>query len=151
MSGALCAKPKANVRPITRKILYAVIFEVGGILLGGLALHLMSSAPVDLTLALSTFAAVIALGWSMLFNTAFEAWETRQSQKGRSFLRRAVHAALFEGGLVLILVPATVWWLSVTWQAALAYETTLIVFFLFYAAAFTWAFDKIFGLPQSAR
>ena len=53
--------------------------------------------------------------------------------------------------MTLILVPATAWWLDTTWTTALAYETTLIVFFLIYAAAFTWAFDTIFGLPPSAR
>ena len=52
------------MRPFVRKILYAVTFEAGGILLGGLVLHLISSAQVDRTLA---------LGWSMMFNSAFEA------------------------------------------------------------------------------
>ncbi len=139
------------MRPILRKILYAVTFEAGGILLSGLLLHLMSQAPVDRSLALSAFNATIALVWSLLFNTGFEAWEARQTQKGRSFMRRTAHAALFEGGLTLILVPATAWWLNTIWTTALAYETTLIVFFLLYTAAFTWAFDTIFGLPPSAR
>ena len=66
-------------------------------------------------------------------------------------MRRAAHATLFEGGLTLILVPATAWWLGVTWIASLAYEATLIGFVLLYAAAFTWAFDQVFGLPASAN
>jgi hypothetical protein len=39
--------------PATRKIIYAVTFETGGILLGGLVLHLVSRAPLDHSLALS--------------------------------------------------------------------------------------------------
>ena len=38
-------------------------------------------------------------------------------------------------------------------RAAGAYRRTLgiLAFFFVYAIVFTWAFDKVFGLPQSAR
>ena len=137
--------------PRVRKITYAVTFETEGILLGGLILHLMSRAPFDRALALSTMGATIALLWSYAFNTAFEAWEARQTTKGRSFARRTAHAVLFEIGMTLILVPVTAWWLSASWLAALIYESSLILFFLVYAWVFTWAFDAIFGLPDSAK
>ncbi len=139
------------MHPKLRKVLYAVTFEGLGILLCATVLHLLSQAPVDRSLVLSAANAVVALIWSLIFNTGFEAWEARLTTKGRSLLRRAGHAILFEGGLTVILVPATAWWLNVGWLAALAYESSLIAFFLLYAAAFTWAFDKIFGLPDSAR
>ena len=137
--------------PALRKIVYAVTFETGGIFLGGMVLHLVSQAPVGQSLALSTMGASIALLWSYAFNSAFEAWEARQPTKSRSFARRAAHAALFEAGLTLILVPLTAWWLSATWVEALVYESSLIIFFLFYAWVFTWVFDAIFGLTGSAK
>jgi uncharacterized membrane protein len=137
--------------PGFRKIIYAVSFETGGVLLGGLVLHLVSHAPVDRSLALSTMGATIALLWSYAYNSLFEAWEARQAVKGRSFVRRTVHAVLFETGLTLILVPLTAWWLSATWLAALLYESSLIAFFLVYAWVFTCAFDALFGLPDSAK
>jgi uncharacterized membrane protein len=34
---------------------------------------------------------------------------------------------------------------------ALIYDAGLIIFFAVYAVVFTWAFDRIFGLPESAR
>ena len=139
------------MRPALRKILYAITFEVGGILIGGAALTLMSDAGAAKSVSLAAFGACIAMLWSLIFNTMFEAWETRQSTKGRSPLRRAAHAVLFEGGLVLILLPAMAWWLNTTLWAALSYEAVLIGVFLIYAWAFTWAFDKIFGLPASAK
>lgn len=137
--------------PRVRKITSAITFETAGILLGGLILHLMSRAPLDRALALSTMGATIALLWSYAFNTAFEAWEAHQTTKGRSFARRTAHAVLFEIGMTLILVPVTAWWLSASWLAALVYESSLILFFLVYAWVFTWAFDAIFGLPDSAK
>ena len=149
-----CNLPKTKpsiMRPALRKIIYAVAFETGGILMATGALRLMSDAGSAKSFSLAVFSAAVALSWSFLFNTAFEAWETRQTTKGRSPLRRAVHAVLFEGGLVLILLPATAWWLSTTLWLAFTYEAVLIGLFLVYAWAFTWAFDKLLGLPNSAK
>jgi uncharacterized membrane protein len=139
------------MHPTLRKIIYAISFEVGGILIGGAALTLMSDAGAGKSLSLAAFGAAIAVLWSLVFNSMFEAWETRQSTKGRSPSRRIAHAVLFEGGLVLILLPAMAWWLNTTIWAALVYESVLIGVFLIYAWAFTLAFDTIFGLPDSAK
>ena len=49
-----------------------------------------------------------------------------------------------------LLVPLIAWWLDVTlWQALLA-DLGLMAFFFFYTMGFTWAFDRVFGLPASA-
>lgn len=137
--------------PLARKIIYAVTFEGLGILMGALVLRLLSGAAAEQTLGLSVIGAAIALVWSYAFNSAFEAWEARQPTRGRSFRRRTVHAILFEGGLTVILLPLTAWFLSVGLATAFAYEIGLILFYLGYAWAFTWAFDRLFGLPDSAR
>ena len=139
------------MRPTPRKIICAVSFEAGGILLGGAALTLMSDAGAPKSLTLSAFGTGIAMVWSLAFNTMFEAWETRQPTKGRSASRRIAHAVLFEGGLVILLLPATAWWLDTTLWNALTYEAILIAIFLIYAWTFTLAFDTIFGLPSSAK
>jgi uncharacterized membrane protein len=89
--------------------------------------------------------------WNLAFNALFEAWESRQTTRGRSLARRTAHALLFEAGLVLMLLPLTAWWFDVSLLTALAYEGVLIVAFLVYTWAFTWAFDRLFGLPASAR
>jgi uncharacterized membrane protein len=91
-----------------------------------------------------------ALGWSYLFNTVFEYWESRQAQKGRSVLRRVVHAVGFEGGLVVLLVPVMAWWLGTTLQEAFIADMGVLAFFFLYSFIFTWAFDQVFGLPASA-
>lgn len=137
--------------PTRRKIVYAVSFETLGTLVASVALMLMSQASAGSSLALSVLTATIALCWSHLFNTGFEAWEARQPVKGRSIRRRTVHALMFEGGLVLICIPVMAWWLQVGYIEALVYEAGLIVLFMVYTYAFTWAFDRIFGLPASAR
>jgi uncharacterized membrane protein len=93
----------------------------------------------------------IALGWNYVFNALFESWETRQAVKGRSIRRRLAHGLGFEGGLVVLLVPLTAYWLDTTLLAALLAELGLLALFFVYAIAFTWTFDRVFGLPQAAR
>ena len=137
--------------PFFRKITYAVSFETLGILLGAAVLTLFSGASAENTFGLATTGAAIALGWSYLYNSLFEAWEARQPVKGRSILRRTVHAVLFEAGMTAILLPFTAWFLSVDLWTAFVYELGLILFYLVYTWAFTLGFDRIFGLPESAR
>ena len=137
--------------PTRRKIVYAVSFETLGTLVATIALMLMSEASAGSSLVLSILTATIALSWSFVFNTIFEAWEARQPVKGRSLRRRTAHALMFEGGLVLICIPVMAWWLQVGYLEALVYEAGLIALFIVYTHAFTWGFDRIFGLPASAR
>lgn len=137
--------------PALRKILYAVSFETLGVAVASIGLLLMSEASAEQSITLSILAASLALGWSFVFNSLFERWEARQMRRGRSLGRRSAHAILFEGGLVVILVPVTAWWLKVGLWQAMAYEAGLIGLFILYTYLFTWAFDSLFGLPASAR
>ena len=93
----------------------------------------------------------IALAWNYTFNAMFEWWEQRQSVKGRSSLRRLVHGIGFEGGLGLLLIPVMALWLHIgLWEAVLT-ELGFLLFFMGYTLVFTWSFDHLFGLPESAR
>lgn len=101
---------------------------------------------MGLAVALSS----IALGWNYLFNAIFERWESRQSVTGRSFARRLAHGIGFEGGLVVILIPVMAIWLDISPLDAFLANLGLLAFFFVYAIAFTWAFDRVFGLPAAA-
>ena len=103
------------------------------------------------TLGLAVVLSSIALTWNYVFNWLFERWESRQSVRGRSFVRRLAHGAGFEGGLVIILLPVMSLWLDISLAAALVANLGLLAFFFFYAIAFTWCFDRVFGLPASAQ
>lgn len=99
---------------------------------------------------LSITSSAIAMTWNWGFSTAFEAWERRQSVKGRSFKRRFVQAVLFEAGLIVILVPLIVWWLDIDLWKSFIMNLGLMAFFLAYAFFFNLGFDRIFGMPVSA-
>ena len=139
------------MRPLLRRVIYATAFEAGGILLSTLLLLAMAKTTGPSSLAFSVLASTVAMLWNLAFNALFERWESAQPVKGRSPARRTAHALLFEAGLVMALLPLTAWWFAVPLLTALAYEAVLILAFLLYTWVFTWAFDRLFGLPASAR
>ena len=135
---------------IQRKIVYVGLYEGIAILCASVGLAALSGAGAGTSTALAAATSVIAVVWNLLFNTLFEAWESRQAQRGRSLARRVAHAIGFEGGLAAVLVPLFAWWLGVSLWEALLFDAALLVFFLFYTFVFNWGFDRVFGLPASA-
>jgi uncharacterized membrane protein len=137
--------------PRHRRILQALLYELGAIAFVGPVLAWMFGTAMGSTLALAVLMSSIALAWNYVFNALFERWEACQPVKGRSFARRLAHGTGFEGGLVLFLVPVMAWWLETTLLKALLADLGVLAFFFVYAIGFTWAFDQMFGLPESAR
>lgn len=136
--------------PRNRRVLQALLYEVIAIAVVGPALGQAFDKPTSSTMGLAVVLSTIALTWNYLFNWVFERWESRQVVRGRSFKRRLAHGVGFEGGLVVILLPVMSLWLDISpWEAFLA-NLVLLVFFFVYAVVFTWAFDRVFGLPASA-
>ncbi|MBK0393741.1 PACE efflux transporter [Ramlibacter algicola] len=136
--------------PTTRRVLQAVLYEAIAIAVVGPGLSLAFDEPPTSTFGLAVVLSTIALTWNYVFNWLFEKWEARQAVRGRSFARRLAHGAGFEGGLAVILVPVMSLWLGITPAAAFAANLVLLAFFFVYAIVFTWAFDRVFGLPASA-
>lgn len=136
--------------PITRRVLQALLYEIGAVSVVGPVLALTFDKPASSAFVLAVVLSAIALVWNYLFNAAFERWESRQVCKGRSATRRLAHGTGFEGGLTLMLVPVMALWLDTTFMVAFLTNSGLLGFFFVYAIDYTWAFDKVFGLPLSA-
>ena len=136
--------------PKARRVLQAILYEVFAIAFVGPVLSVAFDKSPASTMGLAFVLSSIALSWNYVFNTIFERWESRQSARGRSFARRLAHGMGFEGGLAVILIPVMALWLDISPLSAFLANLGLLAFFFVYAIAFTWAFDRIFGLPQSA-
>lgn len=135
----------------TRRVVQAVLYETIAIACVAPMLVLVFGQSPLSSLGLSLTMSSIALVWNYSFNALFERWEARQTVKGRSWQRRAAHGLGFEGGLALILVPVMAGWLGISWWQALVADLGILLFFLVYTVVFTWVFDRVFGLPQSAQ
>jgi uncharacterized membrane protein len=138
------------MHPKTRRVFQAVLYEALAVAFVGPVLGLLFLQPLWSALGLAVCMSLVALAWNYVFNGWFEAWEARQAVRGRSLQRRLAHGLGFEGGLLVILVPMMAWWMDTTLWVALVADLGIFGFFFVYAVAFTWTFDRIFGLPQSA-
>ncbi|MBC7608341.1 MAG: multidrug/biocide efflux PACE transporter [Polaromonas sp.] len=124
------------------RFLHALIFEVlaiaicapvGAWLLGHSLAHMGA-----LTLMIS----LVAMGWNMVFNALFDRAQWRWGFT-RNLTARAVHALLFEIGLLLVIVPLAAWWLDMGLWHAFVLDIGIALFFMPYSFVFNWLYDKI--------
>ncbi|WP_350551902.1 PACE efflux transporter [Pseudoalteromonas sp. 120-MNA-CIBAN-0494] len=137
--------------PKKRRILQAVLYELFAIAFVGPIISFMFDKSATSAIGLAFVLSSVALSWNYVFNALFERWESQQTIKGRSFNRRLLHGIGFEGGLVLILVPVMALWLKISVLSAFIANLGFFIFFFVYAIVFTWAFDRVLGLPASAQ
>ena len=140
-----------KLQGMLRRVVYLSLYELIAIVMASAGLMLMSGKGVFDSGSLAVATSAVALAWNAAFNALFERWESRHPAPGRSVQRRIAHAVAFEAGLVVMLVPLIAWWLGVGLWQALLMDLSLVVFFLVYTFAFTWAFDAVFGLPLQAQ
>ena len=149
-SSSAAPRKATGLQGAKRRIIYVSLYEAIAIAVSSLIFIAIGQKASD-SGVMAVAASVIAICWNLSFNHLFEKWEASQTVKGRSVLRRVVHAIGFEGGLALVLIPLMAWWFNITlWEAAVM-EAGLLVFFMVYTFAFNWAFDRLFGLPASAQ
>ncbi|MFT4149897.1 MAG: PACE efflux transporter [Paracoccaceae bacterium] len=133
------------MRSTRNRIAHALMFEVLGLLLvtplGMLALH----KPVHEIGAVALFGSLLATGWNYFYNLIFDRAMLRlRGRPDKTPAIRVLHAVLFEGGLLAILVPFAAWWLDIGLLAALILDLGFAGFYLVYAFVFNWAWDRIF-------
>ena len=131
--------------PLLRRVVYAVVFELLAILFTTVILAALGNGGGP-SLAVAVVSSTVALLWNIVFNSVFETLGIT----GRPWWVRVAHAVGFEGGLIVFLVPAVALILGIGLGEAFLIEAGLLVFFLVYAAVYAYAFDSVFGLPDSA-
>lgn len=132
---------------VRRRVVYVALYEAIALGIGTLGFLGASDAGLPRAAALAVFASVFAVVWNFTWNTLFERWEARQAERRRGIARRIGHAVGFECGFMAVLLPAAAWWLDIGLVRSFMVNLGLNLFFLVYTFVFTWAFDRVFGLP----
>lgn len=135
---------------IKRKTVYVSIYEAIAFACGTLGFFSVSDTGIERAGALAIFASLFAVCWNFGYNALFERWEAGQHTRGRSVGRRVLHAVGFELGFMVVLLPVAAWWLEISYARSFMVNLGLNIFFFVYTFAFTWCFDRVFGLPASA-
>ena len=62
---------------------------------------------------------------------------------------RVLHTLMFEGGLLVLLVPMIAWYLAIPLMAALMMDLAIMLFYLVYTFFFNIAYDRVYPLPET--
>ncbi|SLN54764.1 PACE efflux transporter [Oceanibacterium hippocampi] len=136
------------MRTTPDRIRHAISFEIIGLVI---VTPLGASAfdtPLDVIGVVAIVSASIATAWNYLYNLLFDHAMLRLVGSLRKTIPiRVLHAVLFEGGLLIVLMPFIAWYLGVSWLDALLVDVSFAAFYLLYAFVFNWAYDVVFPLP----
>lgn len=137
------------MRSTSDRIRHAVSFEIIGLALitplGAFAFGM----PVADIGVVGVASATIATGWNYLYNLGFDhVMQRLTGSTQKSLAVRVLHSVLFEGGLLLALLPLIAWYLGVSMLQAFMMDVSFALFYLVYAFVFNLAYDKIFPLPD---
>ena len=91
---------------------------------------------------LTLMISLVAMTWNMIFNAIFDRVQRRLGFE-RTLVARALHAVLFEIGLLLAVVPLAAWWLKIGLWEAFVLDIGIALFFLPYTFCFNWAYDHL--------
>jgi uncharacterized membrane protein len=137
------------MRTTADRIRHAILFELLGILLAtplaafAFGMHAGDSAVIVIG------GATLAMVWNYIFNLGFDHAMTRwRGTTLKTPAIRVLHAALFEAGLLIMLMPLIALYLGISLWAAFLMDIAFALFYMGYALVFNWAYDRMFPLPE---
>lgn len=130
------------------RIRHAVLFEVIGLILFTLAGTWIFSTPMGNMGVIAIFGATLAMLWNYLYNLIFDHVLLRfRGRLDKTVAMRALHAILFEIGLMILMLPFIMWYLGIGMIEALIMDMGYALFFMCYAFVFNWGYDIVFPIP----
>jgi len=136
------------MRSFMDRVRHAMMFEIIGlaIFIPGSA-FILDKPAADMGV-IGVVSATTATVWNFLFNLGFDKAMLRfTGSVHKSMIVRVLHAILFEGGLIVLLIPFIAWYLGISLITALVMDIAIVVFYLVYAFVFNIAYDRLFPLP----
>ena len=138
------------MRAIRDRIRHTISFEIIGLLiatpLGAFAFGLPLADVGVVGLGTSLVAAL----WNYVYNLGFDHALVRfKGDTSRGVGLRVLHAVLFEGGLLVMLMPIIAWYLGISLVEALAMDVSFALFYMGYAFVFNLAYDRLFPVGGS--
>ena len=138
------------MRTTLDRIRHAILFELVGLVLmigGGSILTGFDAHSLGV---IGVVSSLVATAWNYVYNLGFDRAMLRlRGSVLKTHPIRALHALLFEAGLLVLLLPFVAWMLGVSlWQAFL-FDLAIAVFYIVYGYAYNWAYDRVFPMPEA--
>lgn len=137
------------MRTTLDRLRHAILFEIIALLIIAPVGAWVFDLPIHEVGIAGAVSAAIAALWNMVYNHLFDRALLRRTGTTQKSQRMcALHAVLFEAGLLLVLIPFIKFYLDVSWLEATAMDVATAGFYVVYAYAFNWTYDRAFPLPE---
>ncbi|MCA0417939.1 MAG: PACE efflux transporter [Proteobacteria bacterium] len=141
-----------SMRSLPDRIRHTVMFEVIGLALvipGGAMLFNLPATHMGV---IGVGSATVATLWNFVFNLGFDHAMLRFAGHTRKSLGlRVLHALLFEGGLLVLLLPPMAWYLGMGLWQTFVMDLAIVVFYVVYAFLFNLAYDRVFPVSGTEQ
>lgn len=132
------------------RIRHALGFEIIGLLIFAPLASLVFGFELHLMGVMALIGSIVATFWNYFYNILFDRAMLRlRGAVQKTVPIRVLHAVLFEGGLLLLFLPAIAWYLDISLWDAFKMDIAMATFYLIYAFVYNWIYDKVFPIPES--
>ncbi|TIX90238.1 PACE efflux transporter [Rhizobium sp. P44RR-XXIV] len=135
------------MRSFKDRVRHAVMFELIGLAIFTPGAALLFEQPLEHMGIVGIISATAATVWNFVFNIGFDrAMMHLRGSVQKTIPIRIAHTALFEAGLIVVLIPFIAWYLGISLMTALAMDIAIVAFYLVYAFFFNIAYDRVFPI-----
>ncbi|SUI46745.1 Predicted membrane protein [Shewanella algae] len=127
---------------IQERIFQALLFEAIALILLIPVASWATGSAVGTMAGVSVFLSLCAIVWNYFYNLGFDRLYGN-NRDARGIGLRLLHTLGFEGGLILVTVPAIAWALETSLLNAFFIEAGILVFFFCYNPLFNWFYDSL--------
>ncbi len=139
------------MRTVQDRIRHAVLFEAVALAVFIPASSYVFDIPMGHMGVVGFAAATLATVWNFVFNLGFDhAMQRAAGHTNKGLATRVLHVALFEAGLLVMLLPPIAWYLGISLTQAFLMDMTFVGFYVVYAFGFNLAYDRFFPIPARA-
>ena len=139
-----------QTRSFSDRVRHALSFEIVGLAIFTPLATLAFDKPAMDMGVIGLISATVATLWNFVFNMGFDrAMIRRTGSAAKSVPVRILHTLMFEGGLVVLLIPMIAWYLGITLWQALVMDIAIVAFYLVYTFFFNVAYDRVYPLPEA--
>ena len=138
------------MRTTKDRICHALGFEIIGLLIFAPLASLVFGFELHLMGVVALAGSIVATVWNYFYNVLFDnAMLKVRGEVKKTIPIRVLHAVLFEGGLLVLFLPAIAWYLDVTLWEAFKMDIAMATFYLVYAFVFNWVYDRVFPMVEA--
>ena len=139
-----------QTRSFSDRVRHALTFEIVGLAIFTPLATLAFDKPAADMGMIGLISSTVATLWNFVFNVGFDRAMLRMTGSAvKSMPVRVLHTLMFEGGLLILLVPMIAWYLAIPLMAALMMDLAIMLFYLVYTFFFNIAYDRVYPLPET--